>query len=126
MTVAWKAGDWAVFDRDVVMIKEIREGESCSVSNGHVETSGQFLDRLRPLTLRNKHTVEWFESLYDSLRKIRGEGGFNWPDISRHFSALTLRALDNAEDDSPFNEAREFVQQARDYRPYIQGVSLFR
>lgn len=123
----WKAGDWAVFDRDIVQIKEIREGGSCSVSEGTCETSGMLLDRLRPLTLRNKATIEYFDFYYRELSKLRGERGFNYPDISRYFSTLALKAMDGDKDDKePFEQAQDFVRQARDYTPKIHGVSLFR
>lgn len=123
----WKAGDWAVFDRDIVQIKEIREGNSCSVSEGSFETSGMLLDRLRPLTLRNKRTIEYFDHYYRKLSTINGERGFNYPDISRYFSSLALRAMDGPEDDkAPYEEAQEFYRQARDYAPVIQGIGLFR
>lgn len=122
----WKVGDWAVFERDIVQIKDIREG-GCSVSEGSFETSGMLLDRLRPLTLRNKRTIEWFDYYYRELSKINGERGFNFPDISRHFSRLILRAIDGGEGDrAPFDEAQDFVKQAREYVPVIQGVPLFR
>lgn len=125
--LTWKVGDWAVFDRDIVQIKEIRDGGSCSVSEGSFQTSGMLLDRLRPLTLRNKRTIEWFDYYYRELSKINGERGFNYPDISRYFSNQALRAMDGAEDDkAPFDEVHEFVKQARDYAPVIQGVQLFR
>lgn len=123
----WKVGDWAVFDRDIVQIKEIREGGSCSVSEGMCETSGMFLDRLRPLTLRNKRIIEYFDYYYRQLSLLRGERGFNYPDISRHFSSLALQAIDGDEKDrTPIDAAVEFVQQARDYTQTIQGVALFR
>lgn len=126
-TQTWKVGDWAVFDRDIVQIKEIRESGSCSVSDGSIETYGHLLDRLRPLTLRNKRTAEWFEWHYKELGKIRGERGFNYPDISRLFSDLCRRAIDGAEDDkAPFEEAQNFIKEARDYVPVIRGVHLFR
>lgn len=126
-SLTWKVGDWAVFDRDIVQIKEIREGGGTSVSEGSFETSGMLLDRLRPLTLRNKRTAEWFDYYYRDLNKINGHAGFNFPDISRYFSNQALRAMDGAEDDkAPFDEVMEFVRQARDYVPVIQGVQLFR
>lgn len=125
--LTWMVGDWAVFDRDIVQIKEIREGGSCEVSEGSFNTYGMLLDRLRPLTLRNKRTIEWFEYYCKRLKSINGEGGFNWPDINRHFNNLTLRAIDGPEDDkAPYDEASDFIQQARDYKPMIQGVQLFR
>ncbi len=123
----WKVGDWAVFGRDIVQIKEIRESGGCSVSEGMFETSGMLLDRLRPLTLRNKRTIEYFDHYYKKLGEIRGERGFNYPDISRHFSQLALDAMDGPEDNkAPFDAAADFFQQARDYTPVIQGVHLFR
>lgn len=123
----WNIGDWAVFDRSIVQIKDIREGGGCSVSDGSFETSGDLLGHLRPLTLRNKHAAEWFDYHYRELNHINGHGGFNFPDISRYFSRLALRAMDGPVDDkTPFDEAQEFLRQARDYVPVIQGVSLFR
>lgn len=123
----WKTGDWAVFDRSVVQIKEIRDAGACSVSDGWFETSGRLLERLRPLTLRNKCIAERFEHWYDELRKINGEAGFNYPDISRHFSQLALQAMDDpSKDEAPFNAARDFISDARDYKPIIQGIGLFR
>lgn len=124
---AWKVGDWAVFDRDIVQIKEIRDCGGCSVSDGSIETSGRLLGRLRPLTLRNKRAVEWFDWHYRELSKIRGERGFNYPDISRLFSQLALDAMDGAESDkTPYEIAQDFIKQARDYIPVIHGLNLFR
>lgn len=125
--LTWKAGDWAIHDRSIVQIKEIRDGGGCSVSDGSFETSGNLLPRLRPLTLRNKRAAEWFDWHYNELRKINGERGFNYPDIHRLFSQLTLQAIDGAEDDKePYEAAQEFVRLARDYVPVIRGVALFR
>ncbi len=124
--LTWKTGDWAVFDRDIVQIKEIRE-VGCSVSDGTCETSGMLLERLRPLTLRNKRTIEWFDWHYRQLRNLRGERGFNYPDISRYFSQQALRAMDGDEEDkAPFDEVSDFIAQARDYKPVIHGINLFR
>lgn len=125
--IIWKVGDWAVFERDIIQIKDIREGGGCTVSEGSFETSGMLIDRLRPLTLRNKRTIEWFDWHYSQLRKMRGEVGFNYPDINRHFNNLTLRAIDGPENDkTPYNEAQEFIKEARNYVAVIQGVPLFR
>jgi hypothetical protein len=97
------------------------------VSDGSFRTSGYLADRLRPLTLRNKRAIEWFDWHYRELSKINGEGGFNYPDISRFFSQLTLQAIDGPEDNKdPYEAAQEFVRLARDYAPVIRGVSLFR
>lgn len=123
----WKEGDWAVFDLSVVQIKQIREGNSCSVSDGSFETSGMLLDRLRPLTLRNKRIVEWFDYYYNELRKIRGEGGFNYPSISQRFYTLALSAIDGDDKDKEsYDLAMQFVQDAREYKPIIQNIYLFR
>jgi hypothetical protein len=122
----WKVGDWAVFDRDIVQIKEMHKNY-CVVSEGSFETSGRLLERLRPLTLRNKATIEYFEWWYKQLSSVRGERGFNYPDISRHFSNLCLAAMDgDKEDKTPFDAARQFVTDASEYKTVIQGVNLFR
>jgi hypothetical protein len=123
--LTWKAGDWAVFDLEIVQIKTIEP--YVEVTTGIISTSGNLLDRLRPLTLRNKVTVETFEYYYKELSKLRGERGFNYPDISRLFCGLALQAIDGAEDDRrPYDNAQAFVRDARDYKPVIQGIHLFR
>jgi len=125
--LSWMVGDWAVFEREIVQIEEIRESGACSVSDGSFSTHGMLLDRLRPLTLRNKRIAEWFAWHYRELKKIRGERGFNYPDISRHFNKLALRAIDGPDTDkSSFEEAQEFIREARNYTTDIQGVQLFR
>ena len=122
----WKAGDWCVFDLRVGQIKEIRAGDSASFSDGHIETSGRFLDRFRPLTLRNKWIVETLDIIYMRLRQIDGERGFNYPDISSYFNTLALEAIDGPDNPKMFEKAQEFVREARDYKPTIQGFRLFR
>lgn len=125
--MTWNAGDWVVFDRAVGQIKEMREDGSASFSDGWFETSGRLVDRFRPLTLKNKRIVEWFDAVYDRLREIDGEAGFNYPDISRHFSSMALSAIDtDGEGKEFYDKANEFVAAARDYKPLIQGVQLFR
>jgi len=121
----WKAGDWAVFDLEIVQIKQVEP--FVEVSDASISTSGNLLGRLRPLTLRNKATVETFKWYYRELRKIRGERGFNYPDINRFFCDLSLDAIDGPEDDkTPFDKAQTFLREAQDYKPTIQGVNLFR
>ena len=123
----FKVGDWVTFDMDVVQIKSI-DDPCATVSNGHVETSGQILDQLRPLTLRTKRIVETFDIYYRRLRDINGEAGFNYPDICRYFSHLALMAIDDETEESRkfYELAQEFGREARDYKPIIQGVALFR
>jgi hypothetical protein len=121
----WKAGDWAVFDLEIVQIKQVEP--YVEVTTGIITTSGDLLDRLRPLTLRNKVTAESFEYYYKDLRKLRGERGFNYPDINRLFCDLALQAMDGPENDKePYDKAQAFVRDARDYKPKIQGIHLFR
>jgi hypothetical protein len=121
----WKAGDWAVFDLEIVQIKQVEP--YVEVTTGIISTSGNLLERLRPLNLRNKVTADSFEYYYKELRKLRGERGFNYPDISRLFCDLALQAMDGPEDDKePYDKAQSFVRDARDYKPKIQGVHLFR
>jgi hypothetical protein len=118
----WKVGDWAVFDLSIVQIKQM--DDFLEVSDGCFSTSGNTIDRLRPLTLINKSTIDYF---YKELRKIKGECGFNYPDIHRYFCALALRQIDEKlEDGSIYNKARDFITGAYEYKPVIDGVSLFR
>lgn len=125
----WKIGDWVVFDLKVGQIKDLRDGDNASFSDGWFETSGRLRDRFRPLTLKNKRIVEHMETVYNRLHEIDGEAGFNYPGISSHFSELALKAIDSATDDEArqfFDAANEFVSHARNYARTIQGVPLFR
>jgi len=123
----WKVGDWIIFDLGIYQIKEIRDASSASVSDGSFETSGNLADRFRPLTLRNKAIVESFDWHYMELRKIRGERGFNYPDINRYFCDLAREAIDDeANTGAAAEKVRGFVRAAREYQPVIDGVHLFR
>lgn len=122
-----KAGDWVILDLNVGQIKEIRENGCASFSDGFFETSGMLVDRFRPLTLRSKRTVETFEIYYNRLKQINGEAGFNYPRISQYFAQLALNAIDGDEkDQTPYDKAKEFIEDARNYKPVIQGIPLFR
>lgn len=121
----WKVGDWVVFDLSIVQIKELRDNDCASVSDGTFETSGRLLDRFRPLTLKNKNIVETFDIYYGRLSEIDGESGFNYPAIFAYFSQLALDAIDHGGKE-PFTMAQEFIVGARDYKTTIQGVPLFR
>lgn len=122
----WKAGDWVTFDLSIGQIKEIRDDGCASFSDGFFETSGRLLDKFRPLTLKNKSIVETFDIYYDRLREIDGETGFNYPDIIRYFSHLALMAIDQEDGKEFYEKAQQFVADARQYKPVIQGVMLFR
>jgi hypothetical protein len=118
---------WCVFELDFGVLKEVREGGGASFSNGATQISGQLFDRLRPLTLRNKVIVEDFNRYYDELRRLDGQAGFNFPDIHRHFATPALNAIDNPEQIRHYYDlARDFVREARSYKPFIQTISLFR
>ena len=125
----WQVGDWVVFDLKIGQIKELRGGGSASFSDGWFETSGRLQDRFRPLTLKNKHTVEYFETIYNRLHEIDGQHGFNYPRISQHFAELALSVIDADDDQCSkqfYEAANDFVSSARNYTPNIQGVALFR
>ena len=121
----WKIGDWCIFDLNIVQITRLEDWDE--VSDGSFCTSGRLKDRFRPLTLRNKRTIEWFDYYYKSLYKINGEAGFNYPRISDHFNWLSREAMDGPEDNKkPYDSAMEFIRQAEDYVSVIQGIPLFR
>lgn len=126
--LVWKVGDWAIYNLEIIQIKEIRENDIAIISDGCFETSGRLLDRLRPLTLRNKHIIERLEYYYKELNKIDGERGFNYPDISRHFSNLAIKAIDGSDDvyREVMSLAASFIREANEYTKEIQGVKLFR
>lgn len=121
----WKVGDWAIYGMEIVQITRL--DEYTAVSTGVISASGNgILEQLRPLTLSSKVAAESFHYYYKELDKIDGHNGFNYPDISSHFNWLCLRAIDNPKDNSPYNEANEFLRQAKIYEPVIQGIKLFR
>jgi len=122
----WKVGDWVVFDLAIGQIVRMDHFEE--FSDGSFNTSGRLKGRFRPLTLRNKRTVEYFDHYYSKLREIDGEAGFNYPDILQHFAQLSLRAMDGPEDgkDDPYELAQQFVKDAKQYKNPIQGIPLFR
>ncbi len=126
--MAWKVGDWVVFDLDIGQIKDLRDDGWASFSDGHIEASGmQIAERFRPLTLRSKRIVDTFDIYYNRLHEIDGNAGFNYPDISRYFSQLALDAIDGDDTSrAPYDKASEFTRDARDYKPVIQGIRLFR
>ena len=128
MEKKWEVGDWAVFDREIVQVTEIRPSGGATVSNGTTNTSGSssLLEQLRPLTLRNKYIAETFAWYYKELYGVKGHGGFNFPDISTWFNELVLQVIDNPDRARPYHEVQEFVRLARDYTPVIQGINLFR
>jgi hypothetical protein len=124
----WKIGDWVVFDLSIGQVKEIRAyGET--FSDGIFETSGRLADRFRPLTLRNKRIIDWFDWHYNELRKLNGNTGFNYPDINRYFCHLALQAIDEEDIEAGkkfFNKGSDFVKAAGNYQKTIDGVNLFR
>lgn len=126
----FKVGDWVTFEMKVGQIKELRGDGYAEFSDGMFATSGRLVDRFRPLTLRGKRIVETFDHYYNQLRRLDGEAGFNYPDISRYFSQLTLDAIDADKNEeaekATYEKAQQFVQAARDYNPTIDGVRLFR
>lgn len=123
----WNVGDWVIFDLAIGQIKELRENGGALFSDGTFETSGMLVERFRPLTLRNKSIVEYFDWYYEQIRKIDGEAGFNYPEISRYFSHLALTAIDRTDEErEPYNSAQLFLKEAQEYQPIIQGIRLFR
>ena len=125
----WKAGDWVIFDMKIGQIKETRGSSYADFSDAFFETSGNLADRFRPLTLRNKHTIETFRIIYDRLNKIAGQRGFNYPRIHDYFCGLALAAIDAPDEKSAcyyYEKAQQFVTEANDYNPIIDGVNLFR
>lgn len=123
----WKIGDWVVFDLRIGQIMGLDEGGFAEFSDGTFRTSGRLADRFRPLTMRNKCAIEYFDHYYNRLREINGEAGFNYPDISQYFAQLSLDAMDGDEKDKvPYEKVQQFLQDARDYKPVINGISLFR
>ena len=122
----WKDGDWVIHDRDIGQIKKVEDGYIV-FSTGFIETSGKLTDRIRPLTIRNKTIAESMEGWYKELKDIPGNAGFNYPDINNYFTYLALMAMDDAEkEQESFKIAKEFIEQARDYKKTIHGIDLFR
>lgn len=124
----WKVGDWVILDLDIGQITRFCEDGAAEFSTGFINTSGHSLaGRFRHLTLNNKRIVETLDAIYKRLKEIDGNVGFNYPDISSYFASLALEAIDREDSQKKvFDTAYEFVREARNYRPTIQGVRLFR
>ena len=127
-----KDGDWVVYGLKLGQAGPIRHesyGTVTEFSDGFIRTSGKDMHEwMRPLTLRNKVIVQSMDGLYDRLRQIDGESGFNYPDICRYFEALALEAIDGDEkaERAAYDKAQKFIQAAGDYQRVIDGVRLFR
>lgn len=126
----WKVDDWCVFDFDIGQIKRL-DGKFGEFTEGQFSTSGQIVERFRPLTLRNKCVAENMQYWYRELNKIDGERGFNYPRICQYFHDLALQVMDTPEEEKKaveaiWQKARDFVSSAKNYEKNIDGVQLFR
>lgn len=127
-----KDGDWVIYGLKLGQAGPIRQetyGTIIEFSDGFIRTSGRDMHEwMRPLTLRNKVIVQSMDGIYDRLRQIDGESGFNYPDICHYFEALALKAIDGGEKDerAAYDKAQKFIDGARDYQRVIDGVRLFR
>lgn len=123
----WKLNDWVIYELHFGQITAL-EKDRVQFSDGSFSTSGsvRMLEDFRPLTLRNKSLIESFTYYYKRLDDIDGNGGFNYPDINRHFCVLSRNAIDSKTPEDYFTLASQFVQDVREYKPVIQGVRLFR
>lgn len=123
-----KEGDWVIYDRKINLVRKCSYSDSLELSDGYICTSCSDLSHARPLNLRNKVIAENIDHYYKSLRKIDGEAGFNYPDINRYFTSLTIEAIDadDKEIRGFYDKAMNFVKLARDYAKIIDGVYLFR
>lgn len=127
----WKVGDWVISDMKIGQITECADSGSTTFNDGWFQVGGGLglRNRFRPLTLRNKTIAESFELTYKRLDEIDGHAGFNYPDISSHFTDLSIRAMDAVDDDGSkefYDAASRFVMGAKEYKPEIDGIRLFR
>jgi hypothetical protein len=120
----YKVNDWVVFDMKIGQVTRV-EKNWIEFSDGFFTTSGVLKERIRPLTLLSKNITESMEVIYRGLKEIDGHNGFNFPAISSYFWQLALQAIDE-ESNEPLKTAHDFVDEARDYKPMIQGAKLFR
>lgn len=122
----WKVGDWVIYDMGVNQIVRVDEdGNSMEVTCGVISTFGNLKSQMRPLTIENKRIGEGMKSYYKALDNIDGHAGFNYPDIHRYFNHLALEAMDGDREHA-FEKARDFLEHARNYKPIIDGIRLFR
>src|SRR5262245_39593217 len=111
--VSFKEGDWVVLDLKIGQIKRLdeEEGTAC-VSDGFAENSGRVLDRLRPLTLRNKRIADTFQIYYNRLHEINGYSGFNWSEIYSYFAELARHSIDNVGSNEADKKVMNFLMCA--------------
>lgn len=122
----FNVGDWVIYGLDIGQIKKI-EGDYAVFSDGSFETSGRLVEDFRPLNLRNKRIIENMDIYYKRLDKIAGHVGFNYPRISNWFADMALKIIDNEDfEKAGYEKVNEFLQDARDHKPVIDGVQLFR
>lgn len=135
--VPYQVGDWVIHDYEIAQVRKVEYENVTEVSTGFFNTSGRSFNAcIRPLTLKSKVVAESIGTYYIQLRALRGSNSFNFPDIHRHFSDLSMQAIDFREDgrndglDNPFIEkAKDFVQKFRDkINEYdeVDGIEIFR
>jgi len=103
-----KENDWLFYEFKLVKVKSTKEGYLI-VSDGWIESGNASPEYCFPMTLTNKRLSDYFEELYQKLRKHCRN--LNWPDIHRWMVTKWAEAclIENKA------KARHFSDEATNY-----------
>lgn len=130
----FQVGDWVISRYRIQQITKMEGNAVREITDGYIRQSALSLN-VRPLNLRSKVFAESFQRYDEKLRNLNGSNSLNWPDISRHFEALCMKAIDYSGhlDEGQMNpylkEGQEFVSKVQDamsVSTVIDGVRLRR
>lgn len=123
-------GDWVIFDLSIGQIKKIDKKFNppfATFEDGYFNTNGNIYNRFRSLTLQNKRIVESINIYYDRLREIDGSSAFNYPEIFSYFTKQALNIIDDPKNSKLYYDTiLNFIEKAKKYEKYIDGIPLFR
>jgi len=130
-----ETGDWIVCEHKVQVIKKMDNNRVQEVSDGSFSTgSWDLSDVCFPLTLKTKKiscfVEEWKLECHDKCSSLN----LNWPDISRHFTDLWVRACKTQteeEEISAYKAISDFAKKLiaiaeKKKEETIDGIKLFR
>lgn len=128
----WKLGDWCICDMQIKQIVAIDKEklEPYTVSNGYINSGICFWkERLFPLTLRNKNIAEYFNKLYEELRKYKN---LNLSILRQYFECKSIECMKGTQKDDQkrFSEIevfqKEVIEAAKEQsQKRIDGLLIF-
>lgn len=130
----WNVGDWGFFERKLVQVTEVTDGEVLCVRDGYFCIGGNLNGEIFPLSLKGKVISEEIQAEYKRIYNAQGSMNLNIPDINRWFNSVWVTCMENLDDDKYIEQQKEainkFVAEALDQIAQIKktsvlGVKLF-